>query len=153
MDNHLTFRLATKADLPAIVAMLADDVLGADREVTGATLSPVYEQAFEKISQDPHQELTVATLNGEIVATYQMTFIQYLAFSGGMRAQIEAVRTHAAYRGQGIGTKVFNYAINRAREKGCHLVQLTSDKKRVDAIRFYESLGFVASHEGFKLRF
>ncbi|SEW53089.1 GNAT family N-acetyltransferase [Chitinophaga arvensicola] len=153
MDTNLIFRLATRADLPAIVDMLADDVLGADREITGPTLSPVYEQAFEKISQDPQQELTVATLNGEVVATYQMTYIQYLAFKGGMRAQIEAVRTHSAYRGQGIGTKLFRYAIQRAREKGCHIVQLTSDKKRKDAIRFYESLGFVASHEGLKLRF
>jgi len=152
MDTALTFRLATKEDLPAIVQMLSDDILGTSREKADGTLSDNYIKAFEKISSDPNQELTIAAMNGEIVATFHLSFIQYLTYQGGLRAQIEAVRTQSKYRGQGIGRKVFEYAINRAKEKGCHLVQLTSDKKRIDALRFYESLGFTATHEGMKLK-
>ena len=150
MNLNLTFRRATQDDLPAIIRMLADDVLGALREKQDDTLSDEYVLAFAKIDADPCQELTVAELNGEIVATFQLTYIQYLTYKGGLRAQIEAVRTKSAYRGQGIGTSVFEYAIHRAKEKGCHLIQLTSDKQRPDAIRFYESLGFRATHEGMK---
>lgn len=153
MNTNLIFRLATKDDLIDIVQMLADDVLGAARENSTNTLSNKYLKAFEKIESDPNQELTIAEMNGEKVATFHLTFIQYLTYEGGLRAQIEAVRTSSKHRGRGIGTKVFEYAINRAKEKGCHLIQLTSDKKRPDAIRFYESLGFTASHEGMKLKF
>ncbi len=149
----LSFRLATINDLPVIIEMLADDTLGSTREKAGNTITDNYIKAFEKIAMDPNQELTVAELDGEIVATFHLTFIQYLTYQGGIRAQIEAVRTSSAHRGKGIGTAVFTYAINRAKEKGCHLVQLTSDKRRPDAIRFYESLGFVATHEGMKLHF
>jgi len=148
---QLTFRLAEEADLENIVHMLADDTLGAERENVSGPLSQQYILAFKKIQADPNQELTIAILNNETVATFQLTFIQYLTYQGGLRAQIESVRTHSKYRGQGIGTKIFEYAINRAKEKGCHLVQLTSDKQRPDAIRFYQSLGFNASHEGMKL--
>jgi GNAT superfamily N-acetyltransferase len=149
MNNLLTFRLATLEDLPRIVAMLADDTLGSTRE--SSTVSERYLQAFEKIRIDPNQELTVALLNDEIVASFHLTFIQYLTYEGGLRAQIEAVRTDSRYRRQGIGTSVFAYAIQRAKEKGCHLVQLTTDKRRPDAIRFYESIGFRSTHEGMKL--
>ncbi|NHA03851.1 GNAT family N-acetyltransferase [Mucilaginibacter sp. HC2] len=152
MNNELTFRLATTDDLADIVAMLADDTLGMGREKVGAVFSDRYIHAFENIRKDPNQELTIVEMNGEKVATFQLSFIQYLTYEGGLRAQVEAVRTHGKFRGQGIGTRVFEYAINRAKEKGCHMVQLTSDKKRPDAIRFYESLGFVASHEGMKLK-
>lgn len=152
MNNELTFRLATTDDLADIVAMLADDTLGMGREKVGEVISDKYIRAFENIRNDQNQELTIVEMNGEKVATFQLSFIQYLTYEGGLRAQIEAVRTHAKYRGQSIGTRVFEYAINRAKEKGCHLVQLTSDKKRPDAIRFYESLGFLASHEGMKLK-
>ena len=157
METVLSFKIATKDDLLAIVQMLLDDTLGATREKTG-TISSVeelpesYLLAFEKISTDPNQELIIVEMNGEKVATFQLSFIQYLTYQGGLRGQIEAVRTHSKYRGQGIGKKVFEYAINRAKEKGCHLIQLTTDKKRPDALRFYESLGFVASHEGMKLK-
>jgi GNAT superfamily N-acetyltransferase len=153
MQSSLQFRRANFLDLPAIVQLLADDSLGAAREQVAETLPVAYMQAFAKIDTDPNQELTVAVINEEIVATFHLTFIQYLTYQGGLRAQIEAVRTHSKYRGQGIGTKVFQYAIQRAKDKGCHLIQLTSDKKRPDAIRFYETLGFVASHEGMKLKF
>lgn len=149
--NNLIFRKATKNDLPDIVHMLLDDTLGAMRENHDATLPESYVNAFEKIQADPNQELTVVELDGELVATFQLSFIQYLTYQGGLRAQMEAVRTKSTYRGKGIGRSVFNYAIRRATEKGCHLIQLTTDKRRPDAIRFYESLGFVATHEGMKL--
>ncbi|SOD82042.1 GNAT family N-acetyltransferase [Spirosoma fluviale] len=152
MDINLTFRLATEDDLWAIVQLLLDDTLGALRENAGTILSESYARAFDAIRSDPNQELSVAELNGEVVATFQVTFIQYLTYQGGRRAQIEAVRTHSAYRGRGIGKKIIDYPIQRARDKGCHLVQLTTDKRRPDAIRFYESLGFVATHEGMKFK-
>jgi ribosomal protein S18 acetylase RimI-like enzyme len=152
MNTNLTFRLATIEDLPEIISMLADDVYGAQRESVTEKISDKYLSAFKKIQEDPNQELTVVEINGNKVATFQLTFIQYLNFEGALRAQIEAVRTHSDYRGQGIGTKVLNYAINRAREKDCQLIQLTSDKRRTEAIKFYEKLGFKASHEGFKLK-
>lgn len=152
MEQTLTFRLATEDDLGAIVTMLADDSLGATRESIALPLSERYTNAFQRIAQDPNQELTLAELNGEIVGTFQLTFMQYLTHQGGLRAQIEAVRVHSAYRGMGIGAAMFQYALSRAKEKGCYMVQLTTDKQRSDAIRFYESLGFVSTHEGMKLK-
>lgn len=151
MNTSLHFRLATNDDLHDIIDMLADDTLGTSRERISNDSSEKYAKAFAAIQADPNQELTVVEMNGEKVATFQLTFIQYLAYEGGLRAQVESVRTHSKYRDQGIGRRVFEYTINRAKEKGCHLVQLTSDKKRPDAIRFYESLGFKATHEGMKL--
>ncbi|MDA6069344.1 GNAT family N-acetyltransferase [Flavobacterium sp. AC] len=152
MHTNLTFRLATIEDLPEIISMLADDTYGATRENNTSIVSEKYLNAFKKIQEDPNQELIVATINENKVASFQLTFIQYLNFEGTLRAQIEAVRTHSDYRGQGIGTNVLNYAINRAKEKGCQMIQLTSDKRRTEAIKFYEKLGFKASHEGFKLK-
>lgn len=152
MSTDLTFRLAKIEDLPEIISMLADDVYGAQRENITEKVSDKYLEAFRKIQDDPNQELTIAEIDGNKVATFQLTFIQYLNFEGTLRAQIEAVRTRSDYRGQGIGTKVLTYAINRAKEKGCSLVQLTSDKRRTEALKFYEKLGFKASHEGFKLK-
>lgn len=152
MEQELVYRLARKKDLPAIIRMLADDNLGATREKVDDEISDAYIQAFERISNDPNQELTIVEMNGEAVATFQLTFIQYLTYQGGIRAQVEAVRTHANYRGQGVGSKMFAYIINRAKEKGCHMIQLTTDKQRSDAIRFYEALGFKATHEGMKMK-
>jgi ribosomal protein S18 acetylase RimI-like enzyme len=153
MNNNLTFRLATKEDLIDIVSMLADDNLGATREKPSETLSENYLNAFEIINTDPNQELTIVEIDGVKVGTFHLTFIQYLTHRGGLRAQIEAVRTHSKFRGQGIGSKMFEYAINRAKEKGCVMVQLTTDKQRPEAIKFYENIGFVATHEGMKLKF
>ena len=150
MKSTLTFRLATEADLMIIVQMLADDPLGALREKIETPLPAAYVQAFARIQADPNQELTVAEMDGEIVGTFQLTFIQYLTHQGGRRAQIEAVRVSSAHRSKGIGAATFRYAIARATEKGCYVVQLTTDKKRPRAIQFYESLGFVATHEGMK---
>ncbi|GAB4017920.1 GNAT family N-acetyltransferase [Spirosoma migulaei] len=152
MDQKLTFRLATENDLLTVIQLLADDALGALRENIELPLSENYTNAFSRISNDFNQELTVAEINGEIVGTFHLSFIQYLTHQGGLRAQIEAVRVHSAHRGTGIGTRLFSYAINRATEKGCHMIQLTTDKKRPRAIQFYETLGFVATHEGMKLR-
>jgi GNAT superfamily N-acetyltransferase len=151
MKNELLFRLATKNDLPQIVRMLSDDILGKTREKFEPVLSDNYVTAFKKIVADTNQELTVVEMDGELVATFQLSFIQYLTHHGGLRAQVEAVRTSANYRGQGIGKKAFEYIINRAKEKGCVLVQLTTDKKRPEAIKFYEAIGFVSTHEGMKL--
>jgi GNAT superfamily N-acetyltransferase len=150
MNNELNFRLAKADDLIDIVRMLSDDPIGATREKFEPVLSESYVKAFENIVNDPHQELTIVELNGKKVGTYQLTFIQYLTHQGGLRAQIEAVRMNSQYRGQGLGTKVFEYIIDRARQKGCIMVQLTTDKKRPDALKFYETLGFVPSHEGMK---
>ncbi|GAB3889299.1 GNAT family N-acetyltransferase [Spirosoma agri] len=147
----LTYRLATEADLIAIVRMLADDKLGAERENFQVPLPAVYQNAFKAIIADKQQELTVVELDQEIIATFQLTFTQYLTYQGGIRAQIEAVRVKVGHQRKGIGALVFRYAIERAREKGAHLLQLTTDKKRPEAKLFYESLGFVDSHDGMKL--
>jgi len=152
MNNELTFRIARKDDLLDIVRMLADDNLGATREKFSDILSDNYINAFDIINSDKNQELTIVEMNGVKVATFHLTFIQYLTHQGGLRGQIEAVRTHSNYRGLGIGRKVFDYVIKRAKEKGAILVQLTTDKKRPDAIRFYEAIGFVPTHEGMKLK-
>ena len=130
--------------------MLANDPLGALRE--DLQHLERYEQAYQMISKDPNQELMVVENDaGEIVGTFHLTFIQYLTHQGSIRVQIESVRVRQDHRGKGIGEKMLQWAINRAKEKGARVVQLTSDKKRPDAIRFYEKLGFTASHEGMKL--
>ena len=150
----MKFRKATKEDVSFIVQMIADDELGKLRENYQDPLPEVYYQAFANIDQDPNQELMVVeNQEGEIIGTLQLSFIQYLTYQGGIRAQIEAVRIRSDQRGQGIGETLFKWAINRVKEKGAHLLQLTSDKKRPDAIRFYEQLGFKATHEGMKLHF
>jgi GNAT superfamily N-acetyltransferase len=151
MNNYM-IRKALEQDLPAIIDMLADDDLGNKREDVGNPLA--YHSAFKKIDSDPNQELMVMTgADGKIVGTFQLTFIPYLTYQGGIRAQIEAVRVHKEYRGEGLGTQMFEWAINRAKAKGAHLLQLTTDKKRPKALEFYHSLGFKATHEGMKLHF
>jgi GNAT superfamily N-acetyltransferase len=152
MENQLHFRLATPDDLLDIIKMLSDDMLGATREQYDENISANYKIAFENIVKDPNQELTIVEVNGKKVGTFHLTFIQYLTHKGGLRAQVEAVRTHSGYRGQGIGNKMFEYIKVRAKQKGCNMVQLTTDKQRPEAIRFYASLGYVASHEGMKLQ-
>jgi GNAT superfamily N-acetyltransferase len=145
------FRPARAEDLPAIVALLAEDVLGATREAPGPTLDPAYSAAFEAIAADPNQLLAVAELAGEVVGTLQLSFIPGLARRGALRGQIEAVRVAARHRGAGLGEAMLGWAIAACRARGCALVQLTSDKARSDAHRFYERLGFRATHEGYKL--
>lgn len=148
----LRFRQATRADLPAIVRLLADDPLGAKRESVTDPLLAGYYAAFEAIDRDPSNELVVVDAGERAaVAVLQLTFIPNISYRGGWRALIEGVRVAADLRSAGLGRQLILWAIERARARGCHLVQLTSDKSRPDAIRFYESLGFVASHEGLKL--
>jgi len=150
----MKFRKATIKDVPTIVQMIADDALGSKREKYIIPLPKAYYDAFERIDTDKNQELTVVENEvGEVIGVFQMTFIPYLTYQGGIRAQIEGVRVHKEHRGMGIGKSVFEWAINRAKERNAHLLQLTTDKKRPDAIRFYESLGFKASHEGMKMHF
>lgn len=150
----MKFRKAKKEDVLEIVKMLAQDKLGALREDFREPLPKLYYTAFENIKNDPNQELIVVeNLATEIIGTFQMSFIQYLTYQGGIRAQIEAVRVRADQRGKGVGQKIFKWAIEKAKNKGAHLLQLTSDKKRPEAIKFYEKLGFKGSHEGMKLHF
>ena len=147
----LQFRKALRQDVPAIVRLLADDPLGAKRERFADPLPESYRLAFDAIDADPNNELVVACLDGQVVGVLQLTFIPYLTYQGGWRALIEAVRVDSKLRSKGVGKTLFQWAIERARERGCHLVQLTTDKGRADAKRFYEGLGFAASHEGMKL--
>ena len=151
-DTDLTFRRATHADLPAIVALLADDPLGSKRENYVLPLPQAYNDAFTAIDRDPNNELVVVdTTDRRVIGVLQLTFIPYITYQGGWRALVEGVRVAAEFRSGGVGKQLFLWAIERARHRGCHLLQLTSDKARPEAIRFYEKLGFVASHEGMKL--
>jgi len=147
----MIFRMATIEDLPALVEMLADDPLGKLREEFTDPLPEFYIRAFEAIEADANQELIVLEDNVRVVGTMQLTFLQYLNRRGGLRLQIESVRIHRDFRGQNLGTKMFQWAIERAKGRSVHLVQLTTDKQRPEAIKFYERLGFKDSHEGMKL--
>lgn len=150
---EFAIRPATRDDVPAIVAMLADDPLGATRERFADPLPEDYFAAFAAIDRDPNNELVVAECDGGVVGVLQLTVTPYLTYQGGWRATVEGVRVASEARSAGIGRGLFEWAIARARERGCHLIQLTTDKARPDALRFYQSLGFVASHEGMKLKF
>ncbi|KOF10671.1 GNAT family acetyltransferase [Planococcus glaciei] len=152
METAVEFRNAVREDLDRIVEMLADDMLGKERERFEQPLPNFYIQAFEAIEADPNNELIVACLDGEIVGVQQITFTPYIARQGSWRATIEGVRTAVSVRGKGIGRQMISWAIERAKERGCRMVQLTSDKQREDALRFYGQLGFEATHEGLKLQ-
>lgn len=152
MGTTITFREATIDDLDGIVAMLADDVLGKQRERYEHPLSNSYHKAFQAITADPNNELILACYGEEVIGVQQITFIPYITHQGGWRATIEGVRTSSSVRGQGVGSQLIKRGIQRARERGCHLVQLTTDKQRSEALQFYERLGFQATHEGLKLK-
>ncbi|MGW3102690.1 N-acetyltransferase family protein [Streptomyces sp. NPDC001100] len=147
--GDLEIRAAVTEDVPAIVGMLADDPLGSQRE-SPDDLTP-YLTALERLTADPNQHLVVAVREGRVVGTLQLTVIPGLSRRGATRSVIEAVRIHADERGSGLGTRLIEWAIAESRRQGCQLVQLTSDATRTDAHRFYERLGFTASHVGFKL--
>ncbi|TRX59484.1 GNAT family N-acetyltransferase [Fulvivirga sp. M361] len=151
--DKFTLREAILDDLPHIVNMLASDKLGVQRESFTDPLPEAYVQAFDQITADPAQYLMVMELQSELVGTLQLSFLPYLTYQGGVRAQIEAVRVHNDHRGKGLGRKMIMRAIEMAQKKGAHMVQLTTDKKRPEAIRFYNDLGFTATHEGMKLHF
>ena len=145
---HIVFRHATRADVPAVVAMLADDILGAGRELEG--LAPYY-AAFDVMMDEGNNRVIVGEdATGEIVATYQLTFISGLSLAAARRAQVESVRVASQLRGQGAGQQMFADVEARARAAGCRLIQLTMNATRSDSRRFYEGLGFEASHTGFK---
>jgi GNAT superfamily N-acetyltransferase len=147
--GDLEIRPAVPDDISAIVAMLADDPLGSQRESPDDPTP--YLSAMERVTSDPNQHLMVAVRDGRVVGTLQLTIIPGLSRKGATRALIEAVRIHADERGSGLGTQLIEWAIDESRHHDCRLVELTSDATRTDAHRFYERLGFVASHVGFKL--
>ncbi|MEU5087156.1 GNAT family N-acetyltransferase [Streptomyces sp. NPDC021356] len=147
--GDLEIRAAVAEDVPAIVAMLADDPLGALRE-SPDDLAP-YLAALERLRADPNQHLVVALRQGRVVGTLQLSVIPGLSRRGSTRSIIEGVRIHADERGSGLGTQLIEWAIDTSRREGCRLVQLTSDRTRTDAHRFYERLGFEPSHVGYKL--
>ena len=152
LGSNIRFRIATKHDLDKIVELLADDVLGSKRERYERPLPDTYLKAFQAITGDPNNELVVACRGDEVIGVQQITFTPYITHQGGWRATIEGVRTSSSERGKGLGSELIRYGIQRAKDRGCHLVQLTTDKKREDALRFYESLGFTATHEGLKMK-
>ncbi len=147
----LLFRLASRADLPSIIRMLADDELGSQRECYQDPLPPSYYAAFEQIEHDPNHELIVAERNGEVIGTLHLIFLPSVSFQGGLRAQVESVRVDKRFQSQGIGSQMMKWTMERARQRGAHVVQLTTHKTRLDAHRFYERLGFKGSHLGMKL--
>ncbi|MEH1164494.1 GNAT family N-acetyltransferase [Micromonospora sp. CPCC 205539] len=147
--TKVIFREAVRADLPAVIALLADDVLGKARDFTA--VDEAYEKAFADISADPRNQLIVAEQGGELVGCLQITYIPGLGRHGAERCLVEAVRVRSDRRAQGLGRELMTWAVEQARQRGCALVQLTTDKTRLDAHRFYLGLGFVASHEGMKL--
>ncbi|GGU23215.1 GNAT family N-acetyltransferase [Streptomyces violascens] len=146
--SDLEIRPAAPEDIPAIVAMLADDSLGAQRE-SPDDLTP-YRMAYDRLAGDPNQHLVVAARGGKVVGTLQLTVVPGLSRRGSTRSIIEGVRVHSAERGSGLGTRLIEWAVDESACQGCQLVQLTSDVTRTDAHRFYERLGFEASHVGFK---
>jgi GNAT superfamily N-acetyltransferase len=149
--NEIEFRRAGEKDVPVIVAMLADDPLGKSREDVSEPLPEPYLQAFRAVDADPNQLLAVAVVDGEVVGTLQISFLAGLSRKGALRGQIEAVRVANGRQGGGIGKRMMEWAIEKCRERGCRVVQLTSDRSRLDAHRFYERLGFKGSHIGYKL--
>ena len=147
----ILFRRATRADLPAIVRMLADDELGSQREQVENPLPESYYSAFKQINSDPNHELIVAERNGEVIGTLHLMFLPSISFQGGLRAQVESVRVDKRFQSQGIGSEMMKWAMERSRQRGAHAVQLATHKSRLDAHRFYERLGFEGSHLGMKL--
>jgi ribosomal protein S18 acetylase RimI-like enzyme len=150
-QTPVTMREAADEDLQRIVELLADDPLGARRERPGVPLDRAYLEAFAAIARDPNNELVVAVADGAIVGVMQLTWIPSLTHTGSWRAQIEGVRVASSVRGRKIGHTMIEWAIDRARLRGCRMVQLTTDNSRPDALRFYQSLGFAATHQGLKL--
>lgn len=147
----IIFRIATKADLPSIVRLLADDDLGSQRERNEDPLPDSYYSAYEEINHDTNHELIVAERNGEVIGTLHLMFLPSVSFQGGLRAQIESVRVDTRYQSHGIGSEMMKWAIERAKARGAHIVQLTTHKSREDAHRFYKRLGFNGTHMGMKL--
>ncbi len=152
MTIDLTIRPATIDDLSEIVRMLADDFLGTQRERYEEPLTESYVNAFREIEADPSNELIVAESDGTVVGTLQLTFTPSISFQGSKRATVESVRVDEKYRSRGLGREMMLWAIERAKERGCVSMQLTTNLERTDAHRFYENLGFKGTHLGMKLK-
>ena len=151
MMGAVAFRLAKREDLPSIIRMLSEDDLGSQRERFEDPLPETYYKAFEQIDRDANHELIVAEMNGEVIGTLHLMFLPSLSFQGGLRAQIESVRVDESQRGQGFGSEMMKWTIERAKTRGAHVVQLTTHRSREEAHRFYEQLGFKGTHLGMKL--
>ena len=149
-ELQAVFREATRDDLPAIIALLADDFLGSTREAAGDELPEAYWRAYDAIERDPNNALIVAEIDGTIAGTLQLTYIPGLTYTGAERAQLEGIRVAAEQRGQGVGQAMIGWVIEQARKRGCRVIQLTTDRQRPDAIRFYQKIGFTPSHMGMK---
>ena len=149
--GSIAFRRAAPDDLPAVVALLADDPIGSERESAGTPLDPRYAEAFSAIERDANQLLAVVDRDGRVIGVLQLSFIPGLTRRGMWRGQIEGVRVATSARQGGVGRAMLEWAIEQCRKRGCGLVQLTSDKRRSGAHGFYEALGFRATHEGYKL--
>jgi GNAT superfamily N-acetyltransferase len=148
---NIRFRLAKRSDLPSIVRMLADDDLGSRRERDEDPLPEAYYSAFEQIEHDPNHELIVAERNGEVIGTLHLMFLPSISYQGGLRAQIESVRVDKQFQSQGIGSAMMQWSMQRAKQRGAHMIQLTTHTTRADAHRFYERLGFQGTHLGMKI--
>jgi GNAT superfamily N-acetyltransferase len=149
--REIVVRLAKYEDLPSIVRLLSEDNLGSQRERCEDPLPETYYTAFEQIDQDANHELIVVEQDGGVIGTLHLMFLPSLSFQGGLRAQVESVRVAASQRGQGLGSKMMKWMIERAKARGAHVVQLTTHRSREDAHRFYERLGFKGTHLGMKL--
>ncbi len=147
----LTFREVSKNDLPILIKMMADDKLASKQEDISKSINQSYLSAFSKIKADPNNDLIVAVSDDEIIGKMQLTYIRYLGHMGAQTCIIAGVRVDKQYRGQGLGSEIVKWGIERAKSKGCNSIKLTSNKQRTDAIRFYKKLGFDATHEGFRL--
>lgn len=145
------FRNAEESDLPDIIALLSEDFIARSREDNSAEALKLYQDSFNQIKRQEGNQVIVGESNNTIVAVLQLTFIPCLARMGAKRAQIEGVRVHKDYQKQGIGTKIFNHAIELSKKENCTLIQLTTDNQRLDAYQFYKKLGFIDSHIGMKL--
>lgn len=150
-DAIISYRCADENDLKVLIALLFDDELGSTREANDKASYNAYVTAFTRIQACPDNDILLAEMGSEIVGMLQLTLLPGLTHRGGLRAQIEGVRVKKGFRGKGIGRQLFNYAIESATRSGCHIVQLMTDRKRPDAIAFYQSLGFSDSHLGMKL--
>lgn len=150
-QREITIREARFEDLQAIVSLLADDPLGSARESIEDPLPEAYTKAFAEIEADPRQTLLVAETDGRVVGTLQLSILPNLTYGGRRRAQVEGVRIASDARGSGIGRGLMDRAKQLARNAGCHMLQLTTNRQRPKAVHFYERLGFVDSHHGLKL--
>ena len=149
-EKEIIFRNAMRTDVPSMVRLLADDELGSMRERYEDPLPEPYYSAYELINKDPNHELIVAELNGEVIGTLHLMFLPSISFQGGLRAQVESVRVDTRHQNQGIGSQMMKWAIERAKDRKAHIVQLTTHRSRADAHRFYERLGFKETHLGMK---